>query len=153
MYHGEMTGHTKTSLPVRMECHITDLFFRSELIQLAGSDAGDRWFREQSRGAAFHRLDVLALKSPSSADTSKLKSPRPKPDAPSHCPAEPECPKFECKMLNQDTSNPAYLSMDEDSPFQLKSSELSQDCENDIGLLFTDAAHTVLTRLSSRNSQ
>jgi hypothetical protein len=147
-----MTVCTTKSRPARKEYHITDLFFRSELVQLAGIAAGDRWFRENAQGATLNHFHVLALQSTSSAD-SKPTSPRPKPDAPANCPADPQSPKSDCKSLDQDTSSPAYLSMDEDLPFHLESSKLFQDCGYDIGLLYTDAAHTLITRLSSRNSQ
>ena len=126
---------TTTGKRARKVYHITDLFFRSELAQLAGSDAGDKWFCQQTQGGT--------------CDCPYSTSSRPNPDAPAHRPAEPDSPKAERKQLNQDISIPTYLSMDEDLPCPLESSKRFQDCENDIGLLFTDAAHTVLTRLSS----
>jgi hypothetical protein len=143
-----MTFSTNSPQPVRKQCHITDLFFRSELAQLAGSDAGDKWFREQSRGAALCRSDGLPRLPPGSNPT----SPRPAMCATSHRTADTEGPKPGCNLPNKDSSNPMYLSMDEDLPLHLESSKIFQDCESDIGLLFTDAAHKVLTRLSSRAS-
>ncbi len=132
------------SRPLQKECHITDIFFRSELDQLAGSDAGDRWFHEQSRGATFNQFCHVHNSNPS--------SPQPKPEASPHRPAEPDSPKADCKLPNQDIPNPKYLSMDEDTLYHLGSSMLypCKDCVNDFGLLFTDAAHTVLARLGSR---
>ncbi len=128
-------------------CHITDLFFRSELIQLAGSDAGERWFREQSQAADLSRLHGLAHQTHVPAGSNPT-SPQPTPEASSHRITEIDCRKSRCILPTQDIPNPLYLSMDEDLPYHLGSLYPCQNCENDIGLLFTDAAHTVLTRLS-----
>ena len=136
-------------LPVRKECHITDLFFRSELIQLAGSDAGDRWFREQSRGATLSRYNVLvsngAIRTPTSPRSKQCAS------SSSTRPAGSDSPISDSKLPNQDISNFSFMSMDDVDclPIHLESSKLlqCQECGHDIGLLFTDAAHTVLTRL------
>jgi hypothetical protein len=141
---------TQSTTHSRRECHITDLFFRSELAQMAGSDAGDKWFREHSRGAVSNRFN--SLHSPLSADCNPT-SPRQN-LAPSHRSAETDGPKSACKLPNQEYSNLSSLSMDEDDLLcDMGSHKLFQNCGNDIGLLFTDAAHTVLTRLGSRKSQ
>ena len=124
---------------MRKEWHITDLFFRSELVQLVGSDDGDRWFRNQSGDVALNRT-----------------TPRSNPDACSHRPAETDSPKSECKLPNQDMPNPASLSMDDSNLLYLLGSNMfstCQNCEDDIGLLFTDAAHTVLSRLGSQTAR
>ena len=152
-----MKHYTTRPGPVRKDCHITDLFFRSELIQLAGSDAGDRWFREQSRGAVSNRFYGVAHQTHVPADSNPT-CPQPARSEAFHFPAETEISNSNSKLPNQDILNPMYLSMDEYSPYHLGSvgsSMLSpcQDYEDDIGLLFTDAAHTVLTRLSSRSSR
>jgi hypothetical protein len=125
------------------------------LMQLVGSDAGDWWFRGQSLGAGSNRFNGLPRDSHLSTD-SHLKSPRPKPCVSSHRPAETDSSKTECKLLNQEIPNSTSMSMDEDLPYHLGSDMLLQpyqDGVNDIGLLFTDAAHTVLTRLGGRTSQ
>jgi hypothetical protein len=140
---------TQSTTHSRRECHITDLFFRSELAQMAGSDAGDKWFREHSRGAFLNRCDRLALHTPLSADSNPTSQP---PDL-SHRSAETDSPKSAFKLPNQEFPNLSSMPMNEDDlPFHLKSSKLFQDCGIDIGLLFTDAAYTVLTRLGSRKS-
>jgi hypothetical protein len=144
-----MTHSSDSTTHSRRECHITDLFFRSELAQMAGSDAGDKWFREHSRGAVLNRCNRLALHSPLSADS----SPKSPPPGLSHRSAETDSPKSACKLPNQEFPNLSSLPMDEDElPFHLKSSKLFQDCGVDIGLLFTDAAYTVLTHLGSHKT-
>jgi hypothetical protein len=138
------------------ECHISLLFFRSELSQLAGSDAGDTWFREQDRGATQNRLAGLVGHDHLSSD-SNPRSPQPKPDVSFHrLTTGKERLKHHFQLQNQDIPNPTVLSMDDDNLHFHPGSNMQfpfRDCGLDFGLLFTDAAHTVLNRLGSQSSQ
>ena len=115
--------------------HITELFFIKELDQQVGSNAGEMWYSQQSSASRRARSERVT---PSSLTISDPVLAKQQPSEPAH--PKPSALNVLC---SQELSCANSLSMDEDSLFQVDLSQVE-----DIGLLFTDAAHTVISRLN-----
>jgi hypothetical protein len=126
--------------------HITDLFFHSEITRVAGSDIGDQWISE--RVAIEGRLNSWTLRSPSdSATPSPLNSSQPSPqyrannylgsasDAQSSDSTE-KMPQLHTQYESECTS--------------LSDIIIDEEMGDRLGLLYTDAAHTVLRHIRCR---
>jgi hypothetical protein len=113
----------------RNAMHITDLFFQEEISSIAGSDASDQWLLSSLHSA--------------------LRSQHSPPYSPRNCRREPES---ERPASRPGTPSEATASCTE-SEFDLLSQSQNIDVLGDrIGLLYTDAAHTILCELRPRDS-
>ena len=122
------TTQTKT----QPEYHVTDLFFFQELDETVGGDVGQRWLTQQSRSACNADRDRNLYRTKyQSTWTSKLTT--------------SDSSRFSLQATDQDLPHMACLAMDEDLPFKA-----DVNIVEDLGLLFTDAAHAVLDRLKPR---
>jgi hypothetical protein len=118
--------------------HITDLFFHVEISQAVGSDAGDAWLLEQRSVCSRKRSQ-----SPKSTRTNTRSALYHHRETGNDRQAEP-MGTYQIKA----TKTQPQLESEIASVRRL----LEEDPRLDIGLLYTDAAHSVLHRLGRLNS-
>jgi hypothetical protein len=121
--------------------HITDLFFHTEISQTVGSDVSDAWLLEQESVGSSKRTRSSTYNT-QSAPRCLVTS--------SVCRSGQEQPaKGSCfQIQSSPTESRTQLESDIESIRLLLDEELGLD----IGLLYTDAAHTVMHRLDRLNS-
>jgi hypothetical protein len=116
------------------QIHITDLFFHEEIARAAGRKASDQWLSEQ----------VFARTRLSSTSSSAPDSPRSSMDH-----SKPACNGLD---RSQSPSNTSRADITESECMQLSDLDIDEEIGDRVGLLFTDAAHTVLRHVSCRRS-
>jgi hypothetical protein len=122
--------------------HITDLFFHAEINQAVGSDASEAWLLEQRSVCPRKPLHSAKLARPHDRSTPQHRSE-------TSSDRRPEGPSMASRQIK---ASP------QEEPGQLESAIasiqllLGEESRLDIGLLYTDAAHTVLNRISRLNS-
>jgi hypothetical protein len=121
--------------------HITDLFFQAEISQAVGSDASEAWLLEQTSLGARKRSH-----SPMSATQSP----------PRRC-SETSCINHRAGQSQSSMASCQIKASPMESQLQLESEIenirllLDENSRLYIGLLYTDAAHTVLHRFGRLN--
>ena len=137
---------TTISIPNIHAIHIADLFFHAEISQAVGSDASDAWLRQQRT--------VCPSKQPIHSPKSAISNTRS---------AAPRCRRETSSDLRSEhgrSSKGSYQIKESPTESRLElESEIASirrlldgESQVDIGLLYTDAAHTVLHRFDRLNS-
>ncbi len=112
--------------------HITDVFFHAEIARAAGRKASDQWLSEQTRSP----ISSSSPRSPAPARFGKDE-------------AEQACRESERSHCSN--TRPPANQMESECVL-LSDIEIDDELGDRVGLLFTDAAHTVLWHVKNRRN-